>query len=314
MSDPQLVRIGTRGSALAVWQAEWVKSQLQAHHPGIIVELELIKTKGDKILDVPLAKVGGKGLFVKELEEAMLDGRVDLAVHSMKDVPAEFPDGLMLGPILKREDPRDALLSIHYQSLAELPQGALIGSSSLRRQSQIKAKRPDLRLDWLRGNVGTRIQKLVEGQFDAIILAAAGVKRLGLTEHVVQYLEPEEMLPAVGQGAVGIEHRVDDARIATLLAPLYHKETHSCVTAERAFLAKLEGGCQVPIAGYATLHEDTLTLRGLVAEVEGGRVVQAQCQGPRADAYRMGQQLATQLLEAGGGAILQAVYNQDTLS
>ncbi|MEG3640011.1 hydroxymethylbilane synthase [Magnetococcus sp. PR-3] len=313
MSDAQLVRIGTRASALAVWQAEWVKSQLESHHPGIIVELVRIKTKGDKILDVPLAKVGGKGLFVKELEEAMLDGRVDLAVHSMKDVPAEFPEGLMLGPILEREDPRDAVLSLNYKSIADLPQGALVGSSSLRRQSQIKADRPDLKLDWLRGNVGTRIQKLVDGNFDAIILAAAGVKRLKVTEHVVQYLEPEQMLPAVGQGAVGIEHRIGDTRIIDLLAPLDHPETQARVTAERAFLTKLEGGCQVPIAGFATLDGDTLTLRGLVAEVEGTKVLQEEISGPTAEAQTMGVALAEKLLSQGGREILQAVYNRDAV-
>nr|CRH06777.1 Porphobilinogen deaminase [Candidatus Magnetococcus massalia] len=311
MSDQAVVRIGTRASALALWQAEWVKSQLEAHHPGIAVELVKIKTQGDKILDVPLAKVGGKGLFVKELEEAMLDGRVDLAVHSMKDVPAEFPEGLMLGPILEREDPRDALLSLKHKSIDALPQGAKVGSSSLRRQSQILSQRPDLELAWLRGNVGTRIGKLESGEYDAIILAAAGVKRLKMTDHVVQWIEPETMLPAVGQGAVGIEHRIGDARIEQLLAPLNHSETSIRVRAERAFLATLEGGCQVPIAGHAVLHGDTLTLKGLVAEVEGSTILTEQIEGSADNAVAMGRELADKLLDRGAREILQKVLNQD---
>jgi hydroxymethylbilane synthase len=209
--DRQRLRIGTRGSALALWQANWVKAQLEEAHSNLDIELIVIKTRGDIILDVPLAKVGGKGLFVKELEEAILDGRADLAVHSMKDVPAEFPPGLELGPVLERADPRDVLLSINYKSLADLPQGATVGSSSLRRQSQLLALRPDLKINSLRGNVNTRIDKLVSGNFDAIVLAAAGVERLKMTEHVVEYLDPDQIIPANGQGAVGIELRVNDS-------------------------------------------------------------------------------------------------------
>ncbi|OSM07010.1 hydroxymethylbilane synthase [Magnetofaba australis] len=306
----QTMRIATRGSLLALWQAKWVKSQLEAHHPGLTVEINVMKTKGDKILDVPLAKVGGKGLFVKELEQAMLEGSADLAVHSMKDVPAEFPTGLMLGPILKREDPRDALLSVNYKSLDELPQGATVGSSSLRRQSQLKRTRPDLNVTFLRGNVDTRIGKLEAGDYDAIILAAAGVKRLQRTERVVAWIEPEQMLPAVGQGAVGIEHRSDDARVIALLAPLNDPDTATRVTAERAFLARLEGGCQVPIAGHAVLDGDQLSLRGLVADPEDGASFEDAVAGPRDQAAALGEELANKLLAAGAKSILDRVYAQ----
>ncbi|MEO5365798.1 MAG: hydroxymethylbilane synthase [Magnetococcus sp. WYHC-3] len=304
------VRIGTRGSALALWQARWVKSRLQQCHPGLEVDLVPISTRGDRILDVPLAKVGGKGLFVKELEQALLDGSVDLAVHSMKDVPAEFPAGLGLDALLEREDPRDALVSQHHATLEALPQGARVGSSSLRRQSQLKRLRPDLEVSWLRGNVQTRIDKMLRGEFDAVLLAAAGLKRLDLAHHIRVCLEPEVMLPAVGQGVVGLEVRLDDSRTRALTAPLDHAPTRACVLAERAFLAALEGGCQVPIAGHATLEEGILTLRGLVADVTGQRIFQDAIAGPQAHGEEMGRVLAATLLERGAGDVLREVYAQ----
>ncbi|MBF0187886.1 MAG: hydroxymethylbilane synthase [Magnetococcales bacterium] len=303
----ETLRIATRGSLLALWQANWVKERLQQAHPGLSVELLTMKTRGDKILDVPLAKVGGKGLFVKELEEAMLEGRADLAVHSMKDVPAEFPEGLGLGPVLQREDPRDALLSVHHAGLQALPEGAKVGSSSLRRQSQLLALRPDLKLLSLRGNVNTRIRKLEEGEYDAIVLAAAGVKRLGTEERVVETFDIERMLPAVGQGAVGIEYRLDDSRTQDLLAPLNHRETALCVQAERAFLTRLEGGCQVPIAGHATLNNGgEITLQGRVADLTGQRMFSQQQTGR--DPESLGVSVAEALLGQGADAVLKEVY------
>lgn len=297
--------IGTRGSALALWQAELVKSRLEALNPGLVVELVSIKTKGDKILDVPLAMVGGKGLFVKELEEAILDGRTQLAVHSMKDVPADLPDGLVLGALLEREDPRDALLSVDYTSLAALPPGARVGSSSLRRQSQLLHWRADLQVVPLRGNVNTRIARLRNGDFEAILLASAGVKRLGLTELVVANLAPEFMLPAVGQGAIGIQYAVADTHTAALIAPLNHPQTWSCVQAERAFLAQLEGGCQVPIAGYAVLVGEVLHMTGLVAMLDGSRIVRKEMQGDVKDPVALGQALAQEVLGDGGEEVLR---------
>lgn len=303
-----LIKIGTRGSALALWQANWVKSLLEGLYPGLTVELVIIKTTGDKILDVPLAKVGGKGLFVKELEEAMLAGEVDLAVHSMKDVPTFFPEGLGLSVILPREDPRDALLSVEHDSLEGLPQGGKVGSSSLRRQSQLMRLRPDLEVVSLRGNVDTRIRKLEEGQFDAIILAAAGVKRLERTERVVAYLDETAMVPAIGQGAVGIETRLDDERTRGILAPLAHPATETCVRAERALLAKLEGGCQVPIAGHALLDGETLSLTGLVGDLEGKVMLTEAQEGAAADPEALGVRVADALLAGGAKEILAAVY------
>ena len=268
------VVIGTRGSKLALWQAEWVKSELLKLNPDLNIELNKIKTTGDKILDVPLAKVGGKGLFVKEIEEALLRGEADLAVHSMKDVPTDFPKGLYLAVICKREDPRDAFITAagsqspsatrrggksevrsqkEIKKFKDLPQGATVGTSSLRRSSQLLSIRPDLKIMQLRGNLDTRLRKLDEGQFDAIILAAAGVKRLGWADRITETLEPSVSLPAIGQGAVGIECRIDDEFINKLIAPLNHNETSVCVRAERACLKKLEGGCQVPIAAHARL-------------------------------------------------------------
>lgn len=302
------LRICTRGSKLALWQAEWVKDQLETLYPQLKVELVLLKTKGDKILDVPLSKVGGKGLFTKELEIAMLEGSADLAVHSMKDVPTEFPEGLMLGPLLRRGDPRDAVLSVNYKSLMSLPKGAVVGSSSLRRQSQILNVRPDLKITFLRGNVGTRIQKMVDGQYDAIILAAAGVKRLKTMEHVVELLDPEHMLPAIGQGAVGLEHRSNDTRMIKLLEPLRDPDTQVCVTAERAFLATLEGGCQVPIAAHAVLQGETLHMEGLVASVDGVELFRLKKEGSAKEPEQLGRELAKAVGEMGGSRILKEVY------
>ncbi|MBF0359342.1 MAG: hydroxymethylbilane synthase [Magnetococcales bacterium] len=304
MMDFQKLRIGTRGSALALWQANWVKSKLEAEHADLDIELIIIKTKGDIILDVPLAKVGGKGLFVKELEEALLDGRADFAVHSMKDVPSEFPHGLELGPVLERADPRDVLLSINHKSLADLPHGAKVGSSSLRRQSQILAIRSDLKIIPLRGNVNTRIAKLVNGEFDAIILAAAGVERLEMTDHVVEYLDPEVVIPANGQGAVGIELRVGDAKTAKLLKVLNHETTRMCIDAERAFLATLEGGCQVPIAGFAQRDGDKLTMQGRVATIDGKHSITETHVGEAASPVALGVGLAKNLLAQGADKIL----------
>lgn len=302
------LRIATRESQLALWQAEFIKAELERHHPGLQVELLGMKTKGDIILDVPLAKVGGKGLFVKELEQAMLDDRADIAVHSMKDVPMEFPDGLGLAIICDREDPTDAFVSNQYASLDDLPEGAKVGTSSLRRQLQIKAARPDLTLLDLRGNVNTRLAKLDNGDYDAIILASAGLLRLNFAERIRSRLPIELSLPAGGQGAVGVECRTNDARTRALLAPLHHKDTADRVLAERALNRRLEGGCQVPIACYAELQDDNLYLRGLVGDPSGKTVLRAEVTGPRAKAEQLGVQVAEMLLDQGAGAILAKVY------
>jgi len=302
------LRIATRESQLALWQAEFIKAELERHHPGLQVELLGMKTKGDIILDVPLAKVGGKGLFVKELEQAMLDDRADIAVHSMKDVPMEFPDGLGLAIICDREDPTDAFVSNQYASLDDLPEGAKVGTSSLRRQLQIKAARPDLTLLDLRGNVNTRLAKLDNGDYDAIILASAGLLRLNFAERIRSRLPIELSLPAGGQGAVGVECRTNDARTRALLAPLHHKDTADRVLAERALNRRLEGGCQVPIACYAELQDDNLYLRGLVGDPSGKTVLRAELTGPRAKAEQLGVQVAEMLLDQGAGAILAKVY------
>ncbi|MBF0164334.1 MAG: hydroxymethylbilane synthase [Magnetococcales bacterium] len=300
------IKIGTRGSALALWQARWVQSQLESTHPGLTAELVIIKTRGDIILDVPLAKVGGKGLFVKELEEALLDGRVDLAVHSMKDVPAEFPEGLGIAAILEREDPRDVLLSVHHAGLSDLPHGARVGSSSLRRQCQLLHERPDLKIESLRGNVNTRIAKLESGQFEAIVLAAAGVKRLGLLERVVEYFAPERIIPANGQGAVGIECRLDDATTRRLLDPLNHPETRTAVLAERAFLHELEGGCQVPIAGFARLEGESLVMAGRVGSLDGRELITREISGTPEEPETLGRALARELIALGADRLLAA--------
>ncbi|MDE1515608.1 MAG: hydroxymethylbilane synthase [Vibrio sp.] len=302
------IRIATRQSPLALWQANYVKEALIAAHPGLQVELVTMVTRGDVILDTPLAKVGGKGLFVKELEIAMLEGRADLAVHSMKDVPVDFPPGLGLVTICEREDPRDALVSNHYASLDDLPIGAVVGTCSLRRQSQLKAARPDLVIKELRGNVGTRLNKLDAGEYDAIILAAAGLKRLKLASRIRSFIEPEQSLPAVGQGAVGIECRLDDQRVRALLAPLNHRDSADRVLAERAMNLTLQGGCQVPIGSYALLDGDQIWLRALVGEPDGSQIVRGEIRGPRSDAEQLGITLAEQLLSQGAKEILQRLY------
>ena len=304
----RVLRIATRKSPLALWQAEYVKSRLEQAHSGLTVELIGMTTKGDVILDTPLAKVGGKGLFVKELEVAMLEKRADIAVHSMKDVPVEFPEGLGLVVICEREDPRDAFVSNHYNSIEELPQGAVLGTCSLRRQAQVRERRPDLKIVDLRGNVNSRLQKLDDGQFDAIILAAAGLKRLGFDKRIRRAMPAEESLPAVGQGAVGIECRLDDAETIALLQTLSDTDTTTRVMAERAMNNRLEGGCQVPIAGYSELEGDQIWLRGLVGEPDGTQIIRAQVRGPRGDAEQLGTQLAETLLQQGAGDILQRLY------
>lgn len=306
-----VLRIATRKSPLAIWQAEYVKSRLEQAHPGLTVELIGMKTKGDVILDTPLAKVGGKGLFVKELEVAMLEKRADIAVHSMKDVPVEFPEGLGLTVICEREDPRDAFVSNHYDSIADLPEGAVLGTCSLRRQAQVRERRPDLKIVDLRGNVNSRLQKLDDGQFDAIILAAAGLKRLGFDDRIRCEMEPEESLPAVGQGAVGIECRLDDSRTIELLQTLSDPDTTTRVLAERAMNNRLEGGCQVPIAGYSVLEGDQIWLRGLVGEPDGSQIIRQEVRGPREQAEALGTQLAEALLQQGAGTILQRLYSTD---
>jgi len=308
--NKNVVRIATRKSALALWQAEYVKAQLEYFHKEITVELVPMTTKGDIILDTPLAKVGGKGLFVKELEVAMLENRADIAVHSMKDVPVEFPEGLGLEVICPREDPRDAFVSNTINSLAELPQGAVVGTSSLRRQCQIKALRPDLDIRDLRGNVNTRLKKLDEGQYDAIILAAAGLIRLEMPERIREFIEPEVMLPANGQGAVGIECRSNDENIKALLAPLSCQKTRIRVLAERSMNRALEGGCQVPIGSYAVIDDDTLFVRGLVGAIDGSKILQSEVSGSCEHAEQLGQKLAKQLLTLGADEILRQVYEQ----
>ncbi|WDE11770.1 hydroxymethylbilane synthase [Thalassomonas haliotis] len=303
------VRIATRKSALALWQAEYVKAQLEHFHPQITVELVPMTTKGDIILDTPLAKVGGKGLFVKELEVAMLENRADIAVHSMKDVPVDFPPGLGLEVICPREDPRDAFVANKYDNLEQLPQGAIVGTSSLRRQCQLKELRPDLDIRDLRGNVNTRLRKLDDGEYDAIILAAAGLLRLEMRERISDYIEPEVMLPANGQGAVGIECRTDDEAIKALLAPLEDLATRQRVLAERAMNKALEGGCQVPIGSYAVIQGDQLYLRGLVGAVDGSEIIRSEITGSLDQGEELGEQLAQTLLSQGAKAILKQVYD-----
>ncbi len=303
-----ILRIATRKSQLALWQAEYVKAALEAAHADLRVELIKMITQGDKILDTPLAKVGGKGLFVKELENGLLSGEADIAVHSMKDVPVELPDGLHLPVICPREDPRDAFVSNRHPSLEALPEGARLGTSSLRRQCQIAELRPDLQIIDLRGNVNTRLQKLDDDHYDAIILAAAGLKRLGFEERISQSLGPEISLPAIGQGAVGIECRRDDERINRLIAPLNDKTTALRVRAERAMNHRLNGGCQVPIAGYAELSHGVILLRGLVGRTDGSEIVRGEIAGQPENADELGQVLAEDLLSRGADAILDALY------
>ncbi len=312
MTLDRTLRIATRKSPLARWQADYVKQRLQALYPGLEVELVGISTRGDKFLDAPLAKIGGKALFVKELEVAMLEGEADLAVHSMKDVPMEFPPGLDLAVICEREDPSDAFVSNHYAHPDELPEGAVLGTSSLRRQCQMREKYPHLRVEWLRGNVQTRLSKLDRGDFDAIVLATAGLVRLEMFDRIALRIPHTLCLPSGGQGAVGIECRDDDAELRDLLAPLHHRETTLCVRAERALNRRLEGGCQVPIACYARLEEDDqLYLRGLVGAVDGSTVLREEIRGQSADAEALGVQVAEALLARGADRILAEVYGQD---
>ena len=302
------LKIATRQSPLALWQAEHIRARLEAMHADLTVELVTFVTQGDKILDTPLAKIGGKGLFVKELEAALMDGRADLAVHSMKDVPMALPEGLSLAVICEREDPLDAFVSNHYASFADLPQGAKVGTSSLRRKCQILKARPDLEIIDLRGNVGTRLSKLDNGQYDAIILASAGLKRLGLAERIRHTIQPDVSLPAVGQGALGLECRSQDQAVLDLILPLMHAETNVCVRAERAFNAYLEGGCQVPIAGYATLQNGQLQIEGRVGSVDGKTILKAVQYGVPEQAEMLGEELAKALLAQGAGELLKALY------
>ena len=304
----KILKIATRQSPLALWQAEHIRARLEALHADLKVELVTFVTQGDKILDTPLAKIGGKGLFVKELEAALLDGRADLAVHSMKDVPMALPEGLSLAVICEREDPLDAFVSNTYNSFDELPQDAKVGTSSLRRKTQILKQRPDLNIIDLRGNVGTRLSKLDSGLYDAIILASAGLKRLGLAERIRHTLQPEISLPAVGQGALGLECRATDQGVLDLILPLLHAETDVCVRAERAFNAYLEGGCQVPIAGYATLNQGQLHIEGRVGSVDGVTLLKVQLSGAPEQAEQLGVSLAQKLLEQGAGDLLKALY------
>ena len=305
--------IATRKSLLAMWQAEHIKARLEQLHSDLSVELLPMSTKGDVILDTPLAKIGGKGLFVKELEVAMLEGKADLAVHSMKDLPVEFPEGLELFGICEREDPRDAFVSNSYAQLSELPEGAIVGTCSLRRKCQILANFPHLVVHDLRGNVQTRLRKLDEGQFDAIILAASGLIRLDLTDRIKQRIPADLCLPANGQGVLGIECRSDDKATKALLAPLTCADTRSCVLAERAMNRRLQGGCQVPIGAYAELHGDQIHLRGLVGRPDGSEIVEGDIKGHRDHAEALGTELAEYLLARGAGKILKDVYAENDL-
>nr|WP_310122035.1 hydroxymethylbilane synthase [Pseudomonas psychrotolerans] len=314
MSMLREIRIATRQSALALWQADYVKARLEAAHPGLRVSLLPMTSRGDKLLDAPLAKIGGKGLFVKELENALLDGSADIAVHSMKDVPMEFPQGLGLYAICEREDPRDAFVSNRYARLADLPQGSVVGTSSLRRQAQLLALRPDLQIRFLRGNVNTRLAKLDADEYDAIILAAAGLIRLGFAGRIRESLTVEDSLPAGGQGAVGIECRTDDAEVHALLEPLHHVDTERRVAAERALNRRLNGGCQVPIACYAVQEGELLWLRGLVGQPDGGLLLRAEARGPLNDPAGLGVAVAEALLGQGAQAILDAVYGSSGAS
>jgi hydroxymethylbilane synthase len=347
MNRRNKVIIATRGSKLALWQAKWVKGEIEKNNPGIEVELKTIKTTGDKILDVPLAKVGGKGLFVKEIEDTLLKGEADLAVHSMKDMPTDLPSGLHIAAICRREDPRDALIvraqstehrtqstehraqntehraqsTEHRQRtvrrLRDLPHGARVGTSSLRRVCQLLSARPDLEVTQLRGNLDTRIRKLEEGQFDAIVVAVAGLKRLGMISRATEILSPEISLPAIGQGAIGVESRIDDEFITHLLSGLDHRETSVCIKAERAFLRRLEGGCQLPIAAYAVLEHSVQTagqgtqvlkITGLVGNLSGDTIIRGTMRGTPEEAESVGTALAEDLLSRGAGGILSEVY------
>lgn len=304
---PTLI-LGTRGSKLALCQSEWFLSRMHEVVPDVRVTLRKIQTSGDKIVDVPLAKIGGKGLFVKEIEEALLSGEIDVAVHSMKDVPAQLPEGLEILCVPPREDARDALISRTGRAFKDLPQGARVGTASLRRQAQLLNARPDLQIEMLRGNLDTRLRKLKEGQFDAIVLAAAGLRRLAWAHEITEYLDPVVSLPAIGQGALGIEGRSNDRFVRSIVDRLNDQATHTTVTAERAFLHRLEGGCQVPIAAYATLSDGQLFLEGLVAGVDGKTVIRDCVQGMSHEAQALGVRLAERLLARGGDKILREIY------
>lgn len=304
------IKIATRKSPLALWQAEYIADRIKSIMPECEVSLVKMSTQGDKILDTPLAKIGGKGLFVKELENGLLDGSADIAVHSMKDVPVYLPEGLHLPVILNRQSPLDAFVSNNYHNVDELPQGAVVGTASMRRQCQLMARRPDLQIRTLRGNVNTRLAKLDSGEFDAIILASAGLQRLGFDERITSMLESHESLPAIGQGALGIECRENDDFVNQLMAQLHDQDSADCVTAERALNRTLEGGCQVPIGGYAILENDEIWLRGLVGSPDGKQIVSGERRGHRSNAEAMGESLGKELLENGAKAILSAVYDQ----
>jgi hydroxymethylbilane synthase len=309
LAASEILRLGSRGSTLALWQAEHIRAEVE-RHTGRKVEITKIKTTGDVILDVPLSKVGGKGLFVKEIEEALLANRIDLAVHSMKDVPTDLPGGLEISCITRREDPRDAFLSVKYARLEDLPLGAHVGTSSLRRQTQLLSLRPDLSIGQLRGNLDSRIRKMEEGQYDAILLAAAGLRRLGWEGKIREYIPADVSIPAIGQGALGIEIRRDDARTREAVAFLDDRETSLAVRAERGFLKRLEGGCQVPIAAYGTVDGDTVALSGLIGKPDGSRILRGSRRGPISDPEAVGVALAGELLSQGGREILDEVYRQ----
>lgn len=310
LNQTRLIRIGTRKSPLALWQAEFVRTQILAYAPHVQVELVKMTTEGDRILDRTLAAVGGKGLFTKELERGLLERRIDLAVHSMKDVTVSLPEGLHIPVICQREDPRDAFVSNLYPDLSALPAGASVGTASLRRQSQLRARWPHLNVLDLRGNVNTRLARLDAGEFDAIMLAAAGLKRLGFAERIRAYIDVDDSLPAVGQGAVGIECRSDNSEINALIAPLNHETTHLCLRAERAMNAHLQGGCQVPIGGYATLEDDKIRLRGFVGAPDGRRLLRAEMRGSPLQSERIGISVASELLAQGAQALLDDVYRK----
>lgn len=303
----QVIRLGSRGSKLALWQAEFIQFEIE-RRTGRKVEITRIKTTGDMILDVPLAKVGGKGLFVKEIEETLLSGDIDLAVHSMKDVPTDLPDRLAIVAITRREDPRDAFLSAKYRKFEELPQGAKLGTSSLRRQTQLLGLRPDLSVETLRGNLDTRIRKMEEGRYDAIILAAAGLRRLGWEAKITEYIPEEMSLPAIGQGALGIEIRVDDLDTREAVSFLNDRDTAFAVRAERGFLKRLEGGCQVPIASYGRTEGDGIFLKGMVGRPDGSEIIRGSARGSTSDPEALGVGLAEQLLARGAKEILDEVY------
>ncbi len=306
------IRIGTRGSKLALWQANWIKSFLEKNFPTIPIELIKIKTQGDKILDVPLAKVGGKGLFVKEIEQALLAGRIDIAVHSMKDMPADIPEGLCIGAIPERENPGDVFISRTGVGFKKMPAGVVIGTSSLRRGAQLRHARPDIIIQSIRGNLDTRLKKLESENFDALVLAAAGVKRLNLEHKITEYLDATIMLPAIGQGALCVETRQDDSRVGPMMAKMEHAPTRAVVAGERAFLKRLEGGCQVPIAGHGTISNNMFTLKGLVADVDGSQVIKGQKSGPVASSETIGIDLAEDLLAKGADKILEQLKTMTT--